>query len=208
MDLLTALLLGIIAVFLATFFPGMLNMTVVSTSLRVGRRAGYRFVAGLSLVLTLQAGIAMIFADYLANHPGIITGMKQWAVLIFLTLAIVFLGKGYRIYRKREEPEDQPYHGSPFWRGAGMAVANFLTLPYFFAAGGWLLSSGYLGNGLGEKLLFTTGAGIGSALIFGTYAKMAEWIRNHAEFLTRNINFILGGLFALLALIQGVRVYY
>ena len=206
MDLLTALLIGVAATVLATFFPGMLNMTAVSTSLRVNRRAGYEFSAGLTAMLTLQAGLAMFFANFLALHPAILQGMKEWAVAIFAVLAVFFLVKGYRLYRQAGEPEDRPYHGSPFWRGVGMALANFLTLPYYFAAGGWVLAHGYLSDHPLDRVLFTVGAGTGAVIVFGAYVRLAEWIKDHAHFVTRNINFIIGALFVLLAIIQSYRL--
>lgn len=207
MEILLALLIGLATAAGAVLFPGMLNMTAVSTSLRAGRRAGYRFASGLSSMLTLQAGVAIIFADFLVAHPGIIEGMKRWAIVIFGTLAVFFLIKGWRVQHADIAAEDRPYHGSPFWRGVAMAVMNFLTLPYFFAVGGWLIADGYLASALAPKVFFTVGAGLGSLTIFGAYARLADWIKRNALFLTRNINYILGGLFVVLAVAQGIRIY-
>ena len=208
MESITAVVLGLAAAAGATFFPGMLNMTSVNVSLRAGRRAGYAFSAGLAAAFTAQAGIAVFFADYFTSHPGIIGHLKQWAVPMFAFLAVFFLVKGYRGYVARESPEDRPYHGSPFVRGAVLAVMNLLTVPYFFAVSGWLLAHGTLAGGGIARVAFTFGAGFGSLVIFGAYARLADWIHRKALFLTRNMNFLLGGLLALLALVQGIRLYW
>nr|WP_256534259.1 hypothetical protein [Lewinella sp. JB7] len=179
----------------------MLNMTSVNVSLRAGRRAGYQFAAGMAVAFTLQAGLAVFFANYFTAHPDILRLMKQWAALVFLVLAVFFLFKGYRA----KVAEARPYRGSPFVRGAILAVMNFLTVPYFFALSGWLLTDGYLAGTAAARIGFTTGAGAGALFTFGAYARMADWMYRRARFLTRNINFVLGGLLAVLAVIQGVR---
>ncbi len=203
---LTAVLLGLAAAVGATLFPGMLNMTSVNVSLRAGRRAGYAFATGMAVTFTAQAGLAVIFANYFTNHPTIIGTMKQWAIPTFLLLAAFFLVKGIRGRVAEVLPDDRPYHGSPFLRGALLAFMNLLTLPYFFAVGGWLLADGYLAGSPAARLAFTLAAGAGAWAIFGAYARGARWMQREARFLTRNINFLLGGLLAILALVQGIRL--
>ncbi|MBB4079213.1 threonine/homoserine/homoserine lactone efflux protein [Lewinella aquimaris] len=205
MDYLTAVLLGLAAAAGATLFPGMLNMTSVSVSLRAGRRAGYQFAAGMAVAFTLQAGLAIFFANYFTSHPGILVVMKQWSAFVFLVLAAFFLFKGYRAKVAEEAAESRPYRGSPFARGAVLALMNFLTIPYFFAIGGWLLTDGHLAGDAAARTGFTTGAGAGAMLIFGAYARLANWMHRRARFLTRNINFVLGALLVVLAVIQGMR---
>ena len=206
MELFTAALTGLAVAAGGTLFPGMLNMTAVSTALRAGRRAGFRFAAGMASTFMVQAGIAIFFAEWLTRHPQVITGMKQWAIVIFITLAGFFLWKALRARAAEVPADERPYYGSPYVRGIGMALMNFLTLPYCFALGGWLISDGYLDTTLWAKFGFTWGAGAGAMVIFGTYARMAEWIRANAAYFTRNINFILSGLFVVLTLVQGGRL--
>ncbi|WP_116126543.1 LysE family transporter [Lewinella sp. IMCC34183] len=208
MQTLHAVLLGLAAAAGATFFPGMLNMTSVNVSLRAGRRAGYRFAAGMATALLFQAGLAVFFADYLTTHPSVLGNLRQWAVPVFLVLAVFFLLKGLRARVAEAAPGDRPYHGSPFLRGVALAVMNLMTVPYFFTISGWLLANGTLTATSVARLGFSVGAGAGALVIFGAYARLAEWMQRKALFLTRNINFLLGGLLALLALVQGVRLYW
>ena len=208
MEFLTAVLLGLAAAVGATCFPGLLNMNSVSVTLRAGRRAGYVFGAGMALAFTAQAALAVFFASYFAAHPSILTFMRQWAVLVFLVLAAFFFVKGFRAQLQHEDPAAKPFHGSPFMRGIALALMNFLTVPYFFAICGWLLSGGHLRGDLSARTGFTLGAGAGAMLIFGAYARSANWMERHAHFLTQNINFLLGGILAILAVVQGVRMYW
>ncbi len=206
-EFLTAVLLGLAAAAGATIFPGMLNMSSVSVSLRAGRRAGYVFAAGMATAFTAQAALAVFFARYFTTHPSILLFMKQWAVLVFLVLAAFFLLKGIRGRAGAASTGIQPYPGSPFVRGVMLALMNLLTVPYFFALCGWLLSDHYMQGDLGSRLGFTGGAGAGAWFVFGAYARLANWFNRRAHFLTRNINFLLGAILVVLAVVQGWRTY-
>ena len=207
-DFLTALLLGLVAAVAATWFPGLLNLNGVSVTLRAGRRAGYLFGAGMTLAFTAQAALAVFFASYFTAHPSILTFMRQWAALLLLILAAFFLIKGFRAQHRHADPASEPYHGSPFVRGMALALMNLLTVPYFFAVCGWLLSDGYLQGDLGSRRGFTLCAGAGAMLVFGAYAHSARWMQRRAQFLTRNINFLLGAILMVLAVVQGMRMYF
>lgn len=203
-EVLTGLLFGLAAAAGATLFPGMQNMANVGVSLRAGRQAGYAFAAGLSVVFTIQAAVAVYFANALSRHPSIIAFMKQWAAFVFLFLAAVFLLKGFRA---RRLPVARPYQGIPFVRGMLLAGMNFLVIPYFFAISGYLLGDGYLDHGAASSTAFILAAGAGAMTVYRAYARGAHWIDRKAHFLTRNINFLLGGLLIILALVQGGRLY-
>ena len=205
MYVLTALLLGLASAAGATFFPGMLNMNGVSVSLRAGRQAGYTFSAGMAVAFMLQAAVAVFFASYFAAHPGILDLMRQWAVPLFLLLAVFFIVKGVRGQR-REYNNKVSLTGNSFLRGTALALMNLLTVPYFFAICGWLLTAGHLEPDVAARMGFTLGAGAGAMGIFGAYARLAGWLQRHAHFLTRNINFLLGGILLVLAVLQGMRM--
>lgn len=206
MYVLIAFAIGFIAAFVATGFPGMLNLHSVRVSLRSGRKAAYLGAAGMTLVFTGQIVIALFFADWLAQHPTVVSGMKRWAVFIFTVFALFFIAKGVQARRANIAFEDQPERGGQFVRGLFMASMNFLTLPYFFAVGGWLLAAGYLKGDFLSDAAFVLGGAAGGASIFILYARSAYYVQRNAAYLTRNLNFIMGGIFVVLAVVQGVRV--
>ncbi|MEO0734277.1 MAG: hypothetical protein AAFZ52_15685, partial [Bacteroidota bacterium] len=91
MDILTGFIIGVGVAIFATWFPGMLNMQAVATSLRAGRPKGYQFARGLAAALAIQVGVTIVFAKYLRLHPEVITLLKQSAIPIFLLAAAAFL---------------------------------------------------------------------------------------------------------------------
>lgn len=203
---LIGLLIGIAVGVFATWFPGMLNMQSVATSLRAGRRKGFLFSGGLAVALATQVGITIIFAKFLAIHPEFIEFLKQSAIFLFCLLAVVFIIKGFRAREARKAEINKPYKGGPFWRGVGMGTMNLLNIPLFMAIGGWLSAAGYLPLGFWPRNAYVLGAGAGAMGVFSGYVIAAEWFNRRAAVFTRNINFFIGGFFILLVIIQGVQM--
>lgn len=206
MDTLLGLLIGIGAGVFSTWFPGMLNMQAVSTAVRAGRPRGYRFAFGMALVFPLQAGVSIFFANWLGDHPWLMDGLKQWAVPLLLFIGAIFIFKGVSVRKARKRQEVKPYGGGPVRRGFGMSMLNVLNIPLFLAISSWLLGHGYLPDAPIPKLVYVFGIGIGALLVFLLYARLADWFAHNAALLTRNINFLIGGLLMVLAVARAVQL--
>ena len=202
--------LGLVAGFstgvFITLIPGMLNMQVVATSLRLGRRGGYLFAAGLVVVIAVQAVLAVLFADYLTDFH-VIPLIKKWAIPLLAGLAIAFTAKGYLAMRARHRHEDdKPYKGDPFWRGFMMSAMNILNIPFIFAVATFHVAHGYLPDAPLPRIMFVPGVVLGASTTFFFYARTAGWISRHASYFTRNIYFFLGALLAAGTVVQIFRV--
>lgn len=206
-ELLTAFLVGVGTGVFITWFPGMLNMQAVATSVRVGRRRAYLFSAGLATVISAQTILAVLFADVLTGNPRIIPAIKEWAIPLFLVLAAVFTWKGYRAREARKADEERPYKGGPFWRGIMMSSMNVLNIPLIFALAGFLMSEGLLSRAFLPRLIYVPGTTLGAFLVFLLYARLSGWISRNMALFTRNINFFIGGLFVVLAVVQAMQMY-
>lgn len=185
----------------------MLNMQVVATACRAGRDKAYAFSAGLSTVIGLQATLAVFFAHLITGNAFILRGIRQWAIPLFLVLAIVFIAKGFSARAARKAHIEQPYKGGPYWRGFISSAMNVLNIPFFLAIVGWLITAGYLAQSFYPRVMFILGTGAGTLAVFFLYARLSDWISDHAAFFTRNINFFLGGLFIFLAAVQAWRIW-
>ena len=184
----------------------MLNMQVVSTSLRVGRRKAYLFNLGLVTVIVAQTILAVLFADYLLRS-NIVPTIKQWAIPILIGFALGFLAKGVLARKARHEHRVQEYRGGPFWRGLIISAMNVLNIPFIFALASFQVAHDILPITYLAKCFFVPGVALGAYGVFFGYARSAGWISRHAEYFTRNIYFFVGGLLAFLAVVQGIRGY-
>ncbi len=203
MPILQGFITGTVVGLFITLIPGMLNLQVVSTAVRIGRRGAIRFSWGLILVIGLQAVLAVAFANWMARHPQILTSIEQWGVLMLFLLGVGFTIKGYRT---RKAGLGRPYRGGPFWRGVMMSAMNVMNIPLLLAIAGFSIARGWLPEGIPPRIAFVPGVMSGAFLSFYGYVRTAPWIHQHADYLTRNIYFILGGLLFLLAVVQGISV--
>lgn len=206
-EIINAFLAGLGTGVFITWFPGMLNMQVVGTALRVGKRKAYIFSAGMAAVIGAQTTLAVLFANLLTANPSVVPTIKQWAVPLFLILALVFVWKGFRALAARKAEVERPYKGDPFWRGMMMSSMNILNIPLVFALAGFLMADGYLSRAFLPRLFYVPGTALGALLIFFLYGRLSGWISKNMALFTRNINFFIGGLFALLAIFQAVQMY-
>ena len=205
-EILNGFLVGLGTGAFITWFPGMLNMQVVATSVWAGEHRAYVFSRGLSAVIAAQTALGVLFADLLTRNPAVISGIKSWAIPLFLILAGFFTWKGYRARAARKAQVERPYRGGPFWRGMMMSMMNILNIPLIFAIAGWLIGDGYLSRAYLPRLAYVPGTALGALGVFSLYVLSADWISKNAAYFTRNINFFLGGLFVLLAVVQAIRI--
>ena len=183
----------------------MLNMQVMSTALRAGRRNAYLFALGLVIVIAAQASLAVLFADYLIRF-NLIDTIKQWAIPLLLVLAIGFTVKGYLARKARQADRVKEYSGDPLWRGLVISGMNLLNIPFIFALASFQFAHGLLPDTYLARLLFVPSVAMGAYGVFFGYARTADWLSRHMAYFTRNIYFFVGGLLAVLAVIQVVRV--
>ena len=184
--------------------PGMVNMTSVSVSIKQGMGAGLRYSAGASATIFLQAYIAVAFAGYLSLHPEIFTYIRSVSVAIFLALAFFFFYQALR----SQEVKASPRKGRPLLLGAAVAGMNALNIPYFFTMGAVLKSEGLIGLSPPLHLFFVSGITLGAFTMLAAYANFAQFILKRANYLARNLNYFLSGLFLVLAVVQGVQLYW
>lgn len=187
---------GYLAAFLGLLPPSMLNMTAAKTSLEKGKPNGLKFAAGAASVVIIQAFIAVYFAKKIT--PEIITKLQTVAIFVLLALAFFF----YKQAKKEFKAEGKDKKGSSFVVGFGMSSLNMLAIPF------------YLGASKGADIqliapynyIFVIGAALGAFTIFAIYASFAEIIAKRAAFIAKNINYILAGLFVVLALVSAFKV--
>lgn len=199
MNYILPLIIGYVAAFVGLIAPSMLNMTAARTSIEKGKKAGVLFAAGAASVVTVQAFIAVFFANKIT--PEIIEKLQTAAIFVLLGLATFFFIQA----RKKFNAEGKKKKGSTFINGMGMSSLNMLAVPFYLAMAkvgesyGMLLEIPY-------SLVYVVGAVLGAFSLFTIYASFAEEIAEKAQFIAKNINYILAGLFVVLALVNIFKV--
>lgn len=194
MEYISPFFIGYLAAFLGLIAPGMLNMTAARTSIEYSRSAGIQFSLGASSIVFIQAFIAVTFAKYLVANPDIINNLKVAAVFVLFGLAVFFFMQA----RKEFKATGEQKKGNFFVTGLGMSSFNMLAIPFYLAMATLAESKGWMENVRPYNLVFVTGAVLGAFSIYAMYSFFADFVAKRAQFIARNINYILSGLFVVL----------
>ena len=182
--------------------PGMLNMTTVRTTIEKGKKAGFTFSAGAASIVFIQASVALIFATYLNKHPEIIEKLKIAGIVVFVLLAVFFFMQA----RKKFKAEGKQKQGNYFLTGVGMSSMNMLAIPFYLGLSAYLGANGKLILEQPYITVFVIGAVLGAFVLFSTYLGFANIIVKRAQFIAKNINYILCILFLVLAMFTTLKV--
>jgi len=202
MDYFYHILYGIFMAYFGLISPGMLNMTALKIRINTGKFESITFASGASIVVFIQAGIALYFADYFLKNPTIIETLKIIAVFVFFILSIFF----FFLSRKKLNPKTTNSKGNFFLKGIGMSAINMLAIPFYLGLSIYLTSINKLIIAQPYILLFVFGAGIGSFLIFYTYILFANIIIKKVSYIAKNINLLLSFLFLLLGIFTVIKI--
>lgn len=177
--------------------PGMLNMTAVRTTIEENKRSGMLFSLGAAIVVLPQAFIALYFANYFILHPEVINRLSMAGVLVLFVLSAFFFVQA----RKDFKGEVKRRKGNYLFIGMLMSSLNMLAIPFYllystiFEKKGWLiLEHPFI-------LIFVFGAFTGAFSLFALYTQFAVFIQKRAQYIARNINYILSILFLILGIL-------
>lgn len=188
---------GLIMGYLGLISPGMLNMTALKISLTTSKNSAVKFAFGAAIVVFVQAGIALLFADYLVKNPEIIKRLKMVGVFVFFILAIFFFYMSRKEFKTNTTNNKTNY----IFRGILMSAINMLAIPFYLGLSIYLASIHKIIIKQPFILLFVIGASIGAFLLFYTYIVFAKIIKSKVSFIAKNINILLSVLFLFLGIL-------
>lgn len=195
MEYFTHILLGIIVTFIGLLAPGMLNMTSLKVALERGEKSGQQFALGASVIIFIQALIALFFAKKFSDNPNLLDEIETAGTVVFFALSVFFFIKTRSKFKlKKQEGKFKNY----FFQGLAMSSMNMLKIPYYLAISTYLGAQGYMLMEKPYHLSFAVGGGMGAYFLFLTYIIFAKVIHKRANFIARNINYILCLLFLFL----------
>lgn len=183
--------------------PGIVNMTVVDVSIRKGLKAAINYSAGGALAMFIQVFIAVAFTGYLIKHPEVVDFLKQVSVVVFLALSIAF----FVLARKAQVKKAESRSGRSFLLGFIVSSMNALAIPYYFAVSAYFRAREWISADWPCRWFYIIGTTIGAFGFLLIYARFAQYIAQHAQYFTRNINYILSIFFLSLAVLQMVSLY-
>jgi len=191
MQYISHLFLGFIMAFVSLLPPGMLNMTAVRTRIEKSKKDALLFSLGAALVVIPQAYIALAFAKYFVKHPEVIDRLKIGGIVVLFTLSVFFFFQA----RKKFKGEGKKRKGNFVLIGMFMSVMNMLAIPFYLVLSSVLEKKGLLIMNQPYISIFVGGVFLGALSLFVVYVLFAAIIERKAQFIARNINYILRVLF-------------
>ena len=198
--------LGLFVAFIGVIPPGLLNMTAAKISLKEGAGLGIMFSTGVCLVVFIQTYIAANFSRYLSNRPDVVEILQRVAFVIFVLVTIYFL----LLASKEKETEiveaDIRSKKSRFFHGMLLSGLNVFPIPYQAYMTITLASFGWMNFERTSIITYVTGATMGTFVMLYIYIFFFDKIKDKAFTSQKNMNYIIGSVTGLVALITFINI--
>ena len=207
MTIITALFFGFISAVIGILPPGLINMTAAKVDIKEGKRAALSFVIGAVIVIFFQVYLAILFAQFIGEHPQVVVLLREIGCGIFTLLTVYFLGIAKTPQKKKIKKQRT---STRFFLGMLLSALNFFPIPYYVVVSLSLASYGWFVFETLSVFVFVLGAVLGSFLVFYSYISFFSKIENKTDFFMRNMNKIIGsitGIIALITLFNIVKYY-
>lgn len=203
MQIFTHIIIGFLMAFIGLIPPGMLNMTAVRTKVESNKKSAILFSLGAAIVVIPQAYIAIVFAKYFVKNPEIIDRLTIAGIVVLFVLSIFFFIQA----RKKFKGEGKNKKGNYLLVGMFMSSMNMLAIPFYLLMSSVLEKKELLIMEQPYQGFFVFGAFLGALSLFLVYVLFALFIEKKAQFIARNINYILSILFFFLGILTLFKMF-
>ncbi|HEX9981297.1 MAG TPA: LysE family transporter [Flavobacterium sp.] len=191
--------------------PGLINMTAAKVSVDEGQTRALVFALGATAVILIQTFIAVIFAQFIDQHPNVLVILREAGLAIFIALTIYFFWRGKN--EASPEQKELKLHSkkSRFFLGMLLSALNFFPIPFYVFVSITLASYKYFFFNDGFIYTFVTGAGIGAFFAFYCYITFFKKLESRTAFLLKNMNYIIGsitGVISVATLVNIIQYYW
>lgn len=200
MNIVTSLFLGFFTAFIGIIPPGLINMTAAKVNLKEGKRNALWFVLGAILVIFFQSFFAILFAKIINRRPDLVTLLREVGLGIFVTLTLYFLVLAKKPKDKARKLKKNS-KTNRFFLGMLLSGLNFFPIPYYVFVSMTLASFKLFWFDTTSIFIFVNGVILGSFLVFYCYISFFNKIENKTDYVTKNMNTIIGSITGLISVI-------
>lgn len=204
MEVVVAFVLGIGVALLGVMPPGLVNMNAAKISITESRKKAIVFALGASLVIVFQITIAVVFARYLAKHPEVLELLKRVALGVFIVMTFYFFAKGKKEGKQKDKTIPETKHH--FLQGVIISVLNVFPIPFYAYMGLTLRGFGWLEFTRANSIAYVGGVTFGSLIVFYVYVFFFKLIKSEKVKSKKNMNYIIGTLTGIVALITIINI--
>ena len=190
--------------FLGTLPLGTLNVAAMQISVSDGIRPALYFTLGALLVEIIYVRISLVAMDWVQKQERLFRWLEWFTVLIILALAISNFIAAASPHAEKNVILSHTIHR--FWLGMAMSAINPAQIPFWFGWSTALFTKKVLLPRNDHYNTYIAGIGLGTFLGNAVFIFGGQLIVNRLNANEGLISWIIGGVFAITALIMTWRI--
>ena len=204
MEELQVYLLTYLAAFVGVVPPGLVNMSVAKACLEKGRRNGILMAFGASLIVFVQALVAILISKYIFSNPYVKDMFLQTGIVILILMFIYFLLSANR--KKTQQNLKKRAGTKSFFTGILVSALNIFPIPYFVLIGTLLSNNFNVKFTLYNDIIFALSAALGTLTTLYLYVVFIMKIDGKTEVFKKYSNYFMAVLMLILIIITWMRL--
>lgn len=196
---------GIIISFLGTLPLGTLNVAAMQIGIQDSVREAIYFALGSLLVEMIYVRISLVGIDWISRQGKLLKIMEWVTLAIIVALAT---GSFIAAAREGEHAKNLVLNNTMhrFWLGMFMCAINPVQIPFWFGWSTVLFTKKILEPKHNQYNFYIIGIGIGTLLGNCVFIFGGKWMVQRIANSEHYLNWIIGGIFAITAIIQLVKI--
>jgi len=204
-------LAGLLISFLGQLPFGNMNLAATQMGMQESYSKAWQYGVGITIVEMIYLRISLTGMSWIIEHKIIFEIMGWLTVALFLILGIVSVVKAYK--QKAGDKEEKGLllrnNMNRFLLGISMSAINPVQIPFWFIWANIMVQRNVLTAGNNTQyLFFTLGAGLGTLAGLALYIHGGSWLIKKLKAGNKTINYIMGGIFIVTALIQLYKILF
>lgn len=195
---------GMFISFLGTLPLGTLNVAAMQISVSDGIRPALYFSLGALMVEIIYVRMSLVAMDWVRKQNKLFRRLEWFTVLIIVALAVSNFIAAASPHETKNVILSHTIHR--FWLGAAMSAINPAQIPFWFGWSSALFTKKVLHPRNDHYNLYIAGIGIGTFIGNSIFIFGGQLIVNQLNAHESLISWILGGVFAVTAIIMTWRI--
>jgi threonine/homoserine/homoserine lactone efflux protein len=190
--------------FLGTLPLGTLNVAAMQISVSDGIRPALYFSLGALLVEIVYVRLSLVAMDWVQRQNRLFRWLEWVTVLIIAALAVSNFVAAASPHAQKNVILSHSIHR--FWLGAAMSAINPAQIPFWFGWSSALFTKKILHPRNDHYNTYIGGIGLGTFLGNSVFIFGGQLIVNRLNANQSMISWIIGGVFAVTAIIMSLRI--
>ncbi len=196
---------GLFISFLGTLPLGTMNIAAMQISVSDGLRPAMKFAIGVLVVEIVYVRISLVAMNWIRKNQRLFRILEWITLLIILALAVSsFIAAADPVVKKNVVLSNTL---DRFWLGTTMSALNPMQIPFWFGWSTVLFSKKVLLPKNSNYNMYILGIGIGTFAGMCLFVFGGRLLVDSLNSKQNVISWIVGGIFAVTAIIQGWRMF-